>query len=131
MKRFCNTYGLRNLIRWPRCYKNSENFTCIDLLVTHIPLSFHSTSVLETGSSDFHLMTLTVMGLGYKIFELTIVSYRSCKFFSHENVRENLLYNLLKISLVYYAGGLQKFCDMGFDTLNKRASCKNKHGWTK
>ena len=127
MKRFRNTYGLRNLIRRPTCYKNSENFTCIDLLVTHIPLSFHSTSVLETGSSDFHLMTLTVMGLGYKIFELRIVCYRSYKFFSHENFRENLLYNLLKISLVYYAGGLQKFCDMGFDTLNKRASCKNKH----
>ena len=73
-------------------------------------------------------MTLTVMRLGYKIFGLTTVSYRSYKCFSHENVRENLLYNLLKISLVYYAGGLQKFCDMGFDTLNKRASCKNKHG---
>ena len=48
----------------PKCYKNSENTTCIDLMLTNVPHSFYSTCVLETDLSDFQLMTLTVMRKG-------------------------------------------------------------------
>ena len=60
MKSFCEIYGLKNLIKQPTCYKNPDKPTCIDLILTNVPRSFQSTCVVETGLSDFHLMTLTV-----------------------------------------------------------------------
>ena len=37
MKCFCDNYGLKTLIRKLTCYKNSENPTCIDLMLTNVP----------------------------------------------------------------------------------------------
>ena len=51
---FCETYKLRNLVKHPTCFKNPENPSCMDLLLTNRPLSFQSTTVIETGLSDFH-----------------------------------------------------------------------------
>ena len=45
MKFFCDTYGLRNLIKQRKCYKNSDNPTCVDLVLTNSPRSFYSTCV--------------------------------------------------------------------------------------
>ena len=39
-----------------------------DLILTNIPCSFQSTSVIEIGLSDFHLMTLTVMKKSFENF---------------------------------------------------------------
>ena len=61
MKSFPEIYGLKILIRQPTCYKNPGNPVCIDLIVKNVPRSFQSTCVVETGLSDFDLMTLTVM----------------------------------------------------------------------
>ena len=62
IKCFCDNYNLKSLIKQPTCYKNADNPTCIDLMLTNTPRSFQSTCVLETGLSDFHLMTLAVIG---------------------------------------------------------------------
>ena len=40
--------------------------------------------ILETGLSDFHKMTLTVMKVFYKKQKPTIITYRSYKHFSNE-----------------------------------------------
>ena len=61
IKTFCDNYGLKNLIRQPTYYKSPSNPTCIYLILTNAPQKFQSTCVLETGLSDFHLMTVTVM----------------------------------------------------------------------
>ena len=66
MKDFCDSYGLHSLIKQATCYKNPENPTCIDLILTNVPRSFQSTCVIETGLSDFHLMTLSVMRKTFK-----------------------------------------------------------------
>ena len=58
MKEFCNLKGLKNLIIEPTCYKNSGKLTCIDLLLTNQPILFQRKAVLETGVSDFHLLTV-------------------------------------------------------------------------
>ena len=60
MKLFCKNYGSINLIRQPTCYKNPSKPACIDLILTNLSCSFPSTYVVETGLSDFHLITLTV-----------------------------------------------------------------------
>ena len=61
MKLFCKTYDLSSLIKVTACYKNTENFSCIDLILTNWPKSFQNSSVAETGLSDFHKMTVTDM----------------------------------------------------------------------
>ena len=58
-KTFCETYNLTNLIKQSTCYKNADNPTCIDLILTNVPSTFQSTCVTETGLLDFHLMILT------------------------------------------------------------------------
>ena len=60
MKAFCDYYNLISLIKQPTCYKNPNNPTCIDLILSNTSRNFQSTCVIETGLSDFHLMTLTV-----------------------------------------------------------------------
>ena len=62
----CENYDLQNLIRQPICYKNPSNPVCIDLILTNIPRSFQSTSLVETGLSDSYLMALTVMRKSFK-----------------------------------------------------------------
>ena len=69
MKCFCDNYNLKSLIKQPTCYKNSDNPTCIGLMLTIAPPSFQSTSLLETGLSNFHLMTLAAMR---KIYNLNL-----------------------------------------------------------
>ena len=61
MKLFCETYDLNSFIKVPTCYKNPEKPSCIDLLLTKPPESFQNSSAVETGLSDFHKMTVTVM----------------------------------------------------------------------
>ena len=58
IKCFRDNYGLKILIIKPTCYKNSENPTSINLMLTNVPRSFQSTCVAETGLSDFHFMAL-------------------------------------------------------------------------
>ena len=96
MKSFCENYGLKNLIRQPTCYKNPSNPVCIDLILTNVPRSFQSTCVVETGLSDFHLMTLTVMRKSFKKYQPKIINYRSYKNFSNEKYRETLINDLTK-----------------------------------
>ena len=35
MQIFCNTYNLKSLVSKPTCYKNIENPSCIDLILTN------------------------------------------------------------------------------------------------
>ena len=45
MKLFCETYDLSSLIKVPTCYKNPEQPSCIDLLLTNRPKTFQSSSI--------------------------------------------------------------------------------------
>ena len=88
---------------------------------------FKSTCVIGKSLSDFHFMTLTIMRKEYWKFQSRLISYRSYRQFSNEKFRENLLLNLSKESLVNDADGFQKFCDIGLETLDKLALCKQKY----
>ena len=66
MKEFCSLNGLKNLINEPTCYKNSEKPTCIDLILTNQPTLFQRSAVLETGLSDFHLLTVTQFKMSFQ-----------------------------------------------------------------
>ena len=66
MSVFCDSYDLRSLIKEPTCYKNPENSSCLDLILTNNPKCFKGSCVVETSLSDFHRMTVTVMKSTFK-----------------------------------------------------------------
>ena len=61
LKDFCETYNLHNLVVSPTCFKNPSNPSSIDVILTNKRRSFQNTITIETGLSDHHKMTITVM----------------------------------------------------------------------
>ena len=122
IKAFCDNCNLTSLIKQATCHKNPNNPTCIDLILSNTPRSFQSTCVIETGLSDFHLMTLTVMKKSFRKFHPRLINYRSYKNFSNEAFRECLLEKLSKEIFENNDEGLQRFCDINLQVLNQHAS---------
>ena len=58
---FCCLYNLKSLVKLPTCFKNPDHPSCIDLILTNKYRSFQNTSIIETGLSDFHRLTITVI----------------------------------------------------------------------
>ena len=95
MRDFCKSYNLKSLVRVPTCFKNPENLSCIDLILTNSAYSFQSLCVIETGLSDFHKMTVAVMKESFqKKMKPKIITYRNYKLFSNELYKEDLIFEL-------------------------------------
>ena len=69
---------------------------CIDLILTNSLRIFQNTCVFETGLSDFHKMTVTVMKLHFPKQKPKIICYRDCKRFRNQIFRSELDNGLLK-----------------------------------
>ena len=69
---------------------NSENPSCIALILTNNPKCFQSSSVVETGPSNFHRMTVAVMKTTFKKFEPRIIQYTDYKNFQNDQYRDEL-----------------------------------------
>ena len=126
METFCESYGLKNLIKVPTCYKNSQNPSCIDLILTNSPLSFQSSGVIETELSDFHNMTVTVMKTTFQKLDPKIIHYRDYRKYCNDSFRQDLL-SLLVLENINLSNGLQKFIDVCIKTLDKFAPRKKKY----
>ena len=90
MKEFCDMYGLDNLIKGPTYYKNASNPSSIDVMLTNKKSNFQNSMTLETGLSDFHKMTITVLKKYFKKHEPIIINYRDYKSFYGPTFRHNL-----------------------------------------
>ena len=89
MKEFCLAYNLHNLVKEPTCYKNPLKPSLIDLILTNKTGCFQHTQTIETGLSDHHKMTLTVLRTSIPKQAPIMVTYRNYKtfdpvIFSHE-----------------------------------------------
>ena len=71
MKAFCESYNLSSLIKEPTCYKNPQNPSCIDLILTNLKNS----CMIQTGLPDFHKMTVTVMKKTYEKLKPRTIIY--------------------------------------------------------
>ena len=91
VKNICSSQNLTSMINMPRCHKNPEKGSCIDIILTNCPRSFQSSCAIETGLSDFHKLVVTVMKTSYKKSQTKIVNYRSYKYFNNESFREELI----------------------------------------
>ena len=66
------------------CYKNANNPSCIDLFLTN-------STAIETGLSDFHKMTITIMKTVFKKKKPKIIQYRDYKNLSNIVFRSGLM----------------------------------------
>ena len=96
MAEFMKVYNLKNLIKGPTCYKNPDKPSSIDLILTNKNKSFHSSHIIETGISDFHKMTVSVMKIYFKKQKSNTIHYRQYKNFSNDKFRADLLNELMK-----------------------------------
>ena len=77
MRDFCELYDLQNLIHEPTCYKNAENPSSIDVILTNSKNCFQTSYALETGLSDWHKLVVTVLKTYIKKKDPAIISHMS------------------------------------------------------
>ena len=97
MKEFCETYGLENLIKVPTCYKSTKNPSSIDIMLTNKKRSFQNSLTIETGLSDFHKMTITVLKKYFKKEDPITITYRDLKSFDGRKFRADIRNQLERI----------------------------------
>ena len=94
MKQFCASYNLKSLIKEPTCFKSVDNPSCIDLILTNHPKCFQNSGVYETGISDFHKLTFTVLKTYFQKAKRRIIKYRDYKHFDSNGFRDDLIKEL-------------------------------------
>ena len=77
MNDFCNVYNLSSLVTEPTCYKDPENLSCTDIILTNSPRTFQGSCVVETGLPDFHRMIVTIMKTTFQRLSPKIRTYRN------------------------------------------------------
>ena len=60
-KKFCENFDVTNFIKEPTCFKNPQQLSWIDVILTKRPRSSQNSCAIEIRLSDCHKMTLTVM----------------------------------------------------------------------
>ena len=90
LKYFCNDYHLQNLILEPTCFKNILNPSSIDVILTNQPKSFYLSKTVETGLSDFHKLTITILKTFFPKKAPKLIKYRNYKKFDSEKFKFEL-----------------------------------------
>ena len=80
--------------------------------------------MFETGLSDFHRMTMTVMKMHFQKLQPRVINYRDYKHFLNENFRKNLLFGLSKLNIRSNCDGFIETC---MEIVSQQASLKQKH----
>ena len=124
MEEFCSRYTLQNLVKGPTCVKNPLNPSLIDLILSNKPRSFLKTITVETGISDHHLMTVTVLRSYIPKQGSTCIVYRDFNKFNSRFFAEILSHNLLMLD----RGDMRHelFRDIVMKLLNIHAPLKKK-----
>ena len=113
-------YELTSINRNPTCYKNPNNPSCIDHILTNSPKSFFKTETVFTGLSDFHKLVLPVFKLHFLKAKTMEISYGNFRDFKEDNLNRDLQNRLL-------AESVEECTPFVFlDFLNKHAPLKKK-----
>ena len=128
MKSFCESYNLTKLIKQPTCFKKPGKPSCIDLVLTNRPKSFQATSVTETGLSDFHRMTVSVLKMHFRKLPPRIISYRDFSNYHNANFINTLTEILFEgENTESFVKDPDWFCNVCTEVLNQYAPCKKKY----
>ena len=109
MSWFCDTFGLKSLIKDATCYKNPVNPSSIDLILTNYPRRFQKSCFIKTDLSDFHRTVVTVIKTSFERLKPSVIDYRDYKSFEKKLFREELLFELSNSTLEESADGLEEF----------------------
>ena len=90
MSEFCAIYGLKNMVNEPTCFKSTVKPSCVDLILTNKFRNFQSTVTIESGLSDFHKMTVTILKTHFKKGPPKIITYRDYSHYSLPIFRSDL-----------------------------------------
>ena len=110
---FMSTYNLKSLVNQKTCFKNPDNPSCVGLILTNSPRSFQDNSVFETGLSDFHKLTATVLKQYFPKPKPKIVNYRDYRNFRNDEFIAELDNEILKhINNIEYQHFLNIFIEI-------------------
>ena len=121
---FCGSYSLKSHFKKTTCFKNSDNPTCIDLILTNRQKSFQNSTIIETGLSDFHKLTVTVLKSYFKKLKPKELIYRDFKNFSNQQFGTELVRELNENNVGVSQFELFQTITLGL--LNKLAPSKKK-----
>ena len=125
MQVFCNVYNLKCLLNEPTCFKSINNPSCIDLILTNKSRSFLKSSVIETGLSDCHRLTITIMNINFQKQIPKIISYRNYKKCNNEHFKIELLHELNNNDI--YGMNYSEFENIFMNILNRHAPLRKKY----
>ena len=109
-------------LKEPTCFKSIEKPSCIDLILNNKALCFQHTSVIGTGLSDFHMLTVTVFKSSFHKKEPKLFSYRKYKYFNNDNFRNDLLHQVGLSNI-----GCEQLESLFTCNLNKHAPLKRRY----
>ena len=89
-----NSYILTNLIKDPTCFKNPENPSYADFILTNRPRN-----LCYWGFSDFHKMTLTVMKNSLLEYKPRLIKFWDDRHFQKNTFREDSLSERLNFDI--------------------------------
>ena len=128
MQSFLELYGLINLISGQTCHKNPEKPSSIDLILTNSSSSFQNSCAIETGLSDFPMMTTTVMKTSFKKLKPKLNYYKDYVMFSYDKFREELLSKLSMENIINTSSDLEKLLQVCTGVLDKLQKKKDNRG---
>ena len=118
---FNHQYDSKNIVKDPTCFKNINNPSTIDLIITNSPRSCWNTKSFVNGLSDFHALVVTTINIKYCKPQPKEVTYRDYKSFDIKTFQRDLL-------TVFTSGcsDYETFENMFLSTLNLHAPFKKK-----
>ena len=121
LSQFLYEYNAKNIVKKNSYFKNMLNPNCIDLFIRNSLLSFHITTSVSNGLSDFHKMVITVMKMSFKKHYPIQRHYRDYKY-SDQTKLENNLNKKLSEGISNY----ESFETTFLEVLNKHAPLRKK-----
>ena len=95
------------------------------MIVTNRPRGFHRCHIIETGLSDFHKMTVTVMTMYFQKQGPTVIHYRDYKSFNTQSFRQDVFANLHEENV--NINQLEKFLNVFKKVLDIHAPIKRRY----
>ena len=83
-------YELTSINRNPTCYKNPNNPSCIDHILTNSPKCCFKRETVFTGLSDFHKLVLSLFNLYFSKAKAKEMLYSNIRDFNENNFNRDL-----------------------------------------
>lgn len=116
MQSFLNLYHLKALIQEKTCFKNTENPSWIDLILTNCSISFENSGTYETILSDSHKMAVSVLKSifqnGNRALSCIVIIKVSITKYSGQILKlsyQNVIFIIRNASKCFYRGSKKTF----------------------